>query len=62
MQYDIILWGHAVKNGMLFNLQMKAIRYLAKASTNPYSEVFYKDSSVPLLTKLNELTLSVCIL
>jgi hypothetical protein len=57
LEYGIILWGNSHHATRLFILQKKAIRYLARASTNPCSDVYIKVSCSDLFKKFNILTL-----
>jgi hypothetical protein len=57
LQYGIILWGNSQHATRLFILQKRAIRYLARASTNPCGDVYCKDSCSDLFKKFNILTL-----
>ena len=57
LQYGIILWGNSQHANRLFILQKKAIRYLARASTNPCSDIYCKDSCSVLFKKFKIMTL-----
>ena len=57
LQYGIILWGNSQYATRLFILQKRAIRILARASTNPCADVYCKDSCSDLFKKFNILTL-----
>jgi hypothetical protein len=58
LRYGIILWGDATNVNRLFKLQKRAIRLMAKASTNPCAEIWTKDSCRSLFKSQKVLTLA----
>ena len=58
LSYGIILWGSSSKTKRLFTLQKRALRFMAKASTDPCAEIWVKDSCRPLFKRFKVMTLT----
>jgi hypothetical protein len=57
LQYGIVLWGNSKETKRLFILQKRALRYMARASTDPTAEFYYKDSCKPLFKRFKIMTI-----
>lgn len=57
LQYGVILWGNCKETKRLFILQKRALRYMARASSNPTADFYYKDSCKPLFKRFKILTI-----
>jgi Reverse transcriptase (RNA-dependent DNA polymerase) len=57
LQYGVIVWGGTTQTKRLFVLQKRALRYMARASTDPCADIFYKDSCRKLFINFKVLTM-----